>query len=436
MTRDRLITTTLAALLALPAVAAAPGYFQIPGTETTAKIYGFARLDLAWDGKAATGPLGGLVTARSKVTTTDDKLPSNQIDLTASSSRLGFTTTTPSPYGDVIFKVEGDFSNSAPTSLFRLRHAYGQMGSIIAGQTDTVFLDPSGDTVRDMYIDWQGMAGGYANISSRPVQVRYTVTLNKQASLAFSVEQNKTSAPDASLNTGYSVSKSFPSLVGAFKFGDAWGHVRAAIAYQKYDAWRAEGGTAAVYGWKADPKNPSAAPVWTIITPAVPNTNNELTKTTLSWNLAGTVYVGKDFASLLYGVGDSNYGPNLANGPTLGDAPVLNAAGNELKVIHGTSWGIGYTHLWTPTVNSSLFVLGANYSKDTDTGMTGAKFHQWLQYGVNTLVNLTTTTRFGAEYIYGKATTFDDNTLTNADGTKTNKITESKLRLQLRYLFN
>ena len=443
MTRARLITTTLAAVLALPAVAAGPGYFQIPGTETNAKIYGFAALNMTWDGKGATGPLGGLGSASAS--NPDDKYAKNQIDLTGVTSRLGVTTTTPTSWGDVIFKIEGDFAGNATSTGtavnpgtdakgdFRLRHAFGQIGNLIAGQTDTLFLDASGDTVRDLYLDWQGMCGGYEGISSRVPQVRYTFAFSKQASLALAVEASKTNAVNVPGNTSgypspYSSSRSFPSLVAAFKYGDAWGHVRAAVGYQKYDSFTPQGGSAEVWYWKGTGATP---PVWTKATPAVLPANAELTKTSLSWNVSSAVYFGKDSVSALIGKGDANYGPNLQDG-------VVVSASNpgNLDLIQGTSWGLGYNRMWNPTYSSNLFVLGVNYSRDKDSGMLAAKFARYLQYGVNTLVNLSNTTRFGVEYIYGKAVTFDANQITNKDGSKTDQITESKLRLQWRYMFN
>ena len=44
------IITALATMLALPVMAAdAPGYFKVPGTETTLKIYGFVQIDGVYD---------------------------------------------------------------------------------------------------------------------------------------------------------------------------------------------------------------------------------------------------------------------------------------------------------------------------------------------------------------------------------------------------
>ena len=71
--------------------------------------------------------------------------------------------------------------------MFRLRHAYGSYGGLLAGQTWTNFLDP------DNFPNTIDFESPMAFPSFRQAQVRYTAKLNDQASWAVSVEDNNSS---------------------------------------------------------------------------------------------------------------------------------------------------------------------------------------------------------------------------------------------------
>ena len=81
--------------------------------------------------------------------------------------------------------VESDFYGSG--SVFRLRHAYGSYGGLLAGQTWTNFLDP------DNFPNTIDFESPMAFPSFRQAQVRYTAKLNDKASWAVSVEDNNSS---------------------------------------------------------------------------------------------------------------------------------------------------------------------------------------------------------------------------------------------------
>ena len=78
--------------------------------------------------------------------------------------------------------VEGDFYGSG--NAFRLRHAYGSYGGLLAGQTWTNFLDP------DNFPNTIDFESPMAFPSFRQAQVRYTAKLNDQTTWAVSVEDN------------------------------------------------------------------------------------------------------------------------------------------------------------------------------------------------------------------------------------------------------
>jgi hypothetical protein len=59
----------------------------------------------------------------------------------ASETRLNLTTRAPTPFGKLKVFVEGDFQGSG--NSLRLRHAYGEVGRFLAGQTNSTFMDAS-----------------------------------------------------------------------------------------------------------------------------------------------------------------------------------------------------------------------------------------------------------------------------------------------------
>jgi len=79
--------------------------------------------------------------------------------------------------------VEGDFYGTS--SAFRLRHAYGSWGGLLAGQTWSTFVD---DANMPNTIDFESPL---AFPSLRQAQLRWTSNINDKASWSVAVEDNK-----------------------------------------------------------------------------------------------------------------------------------------------------------------------------------------------------------------------------------------------------
>jgi hypothetical protein len=406
----RLVTTGLAAMvLAAPAVAE-PGYFQVPGTETSVRLSATMILDATYDFVNASGPLGGLGTGYwyNGSLTPDVAAPKKQWDMTAARSRFGFDSKTPSDLGLVKVRFEGDFApspvdNNAATNssighnYFNIRHAYGEIGGLLAGQTWSTFVDVA---ARPEALDWDGLIADYY-AGSRLPQIRYTFTLDPQSTLAVALERSEVPIFGTS---GYSEAKAFPgSVVGAYNYQGAWGHVMAAVAFQKYSE--------TLY---ADPTG----------------ANPSLSKTTLSWSLSGNARVGQDNLVAHVGVGNGFYGPWMEDGVFERDN---GTTPTSLYVIQALQYEAGYTHVWSSRFRSNAFLSEAVYSENASEGMDGAAFKRFAQYGVNTIAKLAKNVQLGVEYLYGRAYTFDsDATLLTAFPGQ-NKVSESKLRFQLKF---
>lgn len=185
-----------------PAVTAGAtkGSFKLPNSDTSVTLGGYVKLDAIFSDKSAgvnsTGdqqyeagsvPVGPAAGDNER----------NQIKLHARQSRFFFKTSTPSSLGDVGTYLEFDlFGTSGNESVsnshgLRVRHAYGTLGHLLAGQTWTTFSDPA---AYPETLDFGGPAG---QIFARQAQVRWTDQFNGgQWSVALENPESVVSLPD------------------------------------------------------------------------------------------------------------------------------------------------------------------------------------------------------------------------------------------------
>ena len=191
--QKQILAAAIAAILAAPAMAADPAVTklekqiaelqkqvaeikqQTPAADTGAKfrVYGFARLDGVhnFGGRNNRGNGGDWAAYQPNIALTgsEDAGRKGETYLHARTSRIGFEVTNATDLGALTAKVEGDFySDIGSSNGFRLRHAYGQIGGFLAGQTWSTFMDL--DSSPDV-VDFNGPTG---NTSLRQPQIRYT----------------------------------------------------------------------------------------------------------------------------------------------------------------------------------------------------------------------------------------------------------------------
>ena len=140
--------------------------------------------------------------------------------MSASQTRFGLEGTHKTVWGPVNFKIEGDFRGNNQ-SFFRLRHAYGQFINVLAGQTWSVFGDPSS-------VPWTvDLEGPNSSVNPRSVQVRYSNLLGEKYRWMASLE-----APQINYKPTDSISpiyQTFPDIAIRLKNMTKWGHLQAAI---------------------------------------------------------------------------------------------------------------------------------------------------------------------------------------------------------------
>ncbi len=185
-----------------PAVTAGAtkGSFKLPNSDTSVTLGGYVKLDAIFSDKSAGVNSTGdqqYEAGSVPVGPTAGDNERNQIKLHARQSRFFFKTSTPSSSGEVGTYLEFDlFGTSGNESVsnshgLRLRHAYGTLGHLLAGQTWTTFSDPA---AYPETLDFGGPAG---QIFARQAQIRWTDQFNGgQWSVALENPESVVSLPD------------------------------------------------------------------------------------------------------------------------------------------------------------------------------------------------------------------------------------------------
>jgi hypothetical protein len=421
MVKRSIAIGALASILAIPGAAdEKKGCFQIPGTTTYLKFYGIARLD------AALTLRGGTADPLSDSLTLDGAAPKNQWQMTARQSIIGLTSTTPSDFGDVNVRFEGDwFSTSDNTStgtpVFRLRLAYLEVGNFLAGQQWSLLKD---QRAKVDCIENSGTIGPFYSVGRVP-QVRYTQPLGKHSSFALALEQDQTpkysnmytDAGGTTHSLTTTKSSAFPGTVtGAYSLVGEWGHVNLAAVVQRYAAWTAQQSVTVSGGG----------------THVVPEAT--CSTTAASFQASGNYVIGKDnlVAAVLYGRAPGPCGTIMGDGAFLtGD--------NQFTCPTETAWHLGYTRNWNKTVRSNLAYAHSalKYNRAIDGPESTSKvMKNASEYLVNTFVKVTRNSEVGLEYTYIYGKPFGNNSWVQPDGTHTDKKTQSRVALMFRaFLF-
>lgn len=215
------------------------GTFKVPGTETSIGIGGFVKLDTLF----STTDMGQDTLGNQRLEVVEipvtDIAPGNddQITLHAKESRFWFKSFTPSQWGDINTYLEIDFYGDAKLGSYipRLRHAYGSMGNLLAGQTWSTFLNS------------QAIANTLDNSSSvgsllllRQPQIRWTqpFSIGELAmDWQLAAEIPRTRVWDLSKNgMATSHASHYPDWVARLNFYPSWGNISLAALGRQLQA--------------------------------------------------------------------------------------------------------------------------------------------------------------------------------------------------------
>ncbi len=354
-----------------------PGSFRIPGTDAAMKISGWV-----WTSLVQTGsPLGSdtqFLTWSIPPEGSPEPGQGPRLSLWAAPSKFNFDVRTPTEVGEMRAFIEGDFA--APNNGFRLRHAYGQYGHMLIGQTWSTFSDPAAN-VED--IDFEGIN---AENVTRQAQVRYSTALRKDLRLAIAMEY-----PTASITGGQSVNQ-IPDLIGRLTRTFKDGHLQGALVLRQIRAQRND-----------DPSKTYSAAAWgASVSGDLPVGGQGWTKDD---RIVFQVNGGKGIARYINDLNSCNCGEDAVFEPG-GGLTSLAAWGFYTSYSHHWESFPNPLHLSLNELRTSLIWGHVNVSNLSY--MPGGSYKKTDRVALNLLWSPIKRVDIGVEYIWGQRTNQDD----------------------------
>ncbi|WP_210415641.1 DcaP family trimeric outer membrane transporter [Bdellovibrio sp. ZAP7] len=358
----------------------AMGFASYAQAEAKLEIYGFTQLDYIQDFNRV-DPKWQDTLRPSKIAPTDGAYGSDgQASLSAKQSRLGIQTWLPLSGEDLFTRLEFDFfgvgSDEGQTTP-RLRHAYGQWGSWLAGQTNSLFMD--GDIFPNMLDYW----GPIGMAFYRNPQIRWTPMRGNQ-SLSIAIErpgddidpgQVRTIDPDVVTNA--QKDEKLPDLTAQWKSAGDWGHFQIAGIVRQVG-----------FETKTGNHEPSDS------------------KTGWGVDVTGSVKTGsgKIMAGVVTGEGIASY---MNDGGT--DMGPEGSLGNlSVKVVPLTAFLVYYDHNWNEKLMSTI---GFSQSEVKNTDLQNDDAFKRGQYASINLVSTPVKNfMYGGEFLWGSRMSKDDTT--------------------------
>ncbi len=196
--------------------------FEIFGFAQADYVQDFNRVDPSWD--ATLRP--------SKIPTTEGQFGSDgQSIISVRQSRFGIKASQDIAGKPLEIKFDFDLfgvGNNAGDTTFRLQNFYGSWGPILAGQTDTVFMDGS---IFPNTIDYWGPAG---MVYIRTPQIRFTYKTGKHTFMGAIEKPSNDIDPgnirllDPDVGSHIQGDEKLPDFTAHYRYEDGWGHVQVA----------------------------------------------------------------------------------------------------------------------------------------------------------------------------------------------------------------
>lgn len=371
------MSAAIAAVPEPPKIAAKPveagaikGSFKLPGTDTSLALGGYAKLDAIYNSQS-TGGSGGSNQGDqwllpSSIPVDDSQSEANQITFHARQSRFWLKSYTPTRLGDLNTYLEMDFfafqspgdervSNSYTP---RMRHAFGQLGNFLAGQTWTTFMDAQA------LPELNDFGGPVGRIFVRQPQIRWTqpFTIGAQPfEWAVAVESPETTLTDTQGNRVTPDDDRYPDAVARISMSRSWGGVMMAAMGRQI---------------RSDMQNQDS-----VLGGAL--------------NVSGKINTfGRDDARFMLAYGNALGRYSSSN---LFNDAAIDASG-KIHLFDAYSGYFAYRHWWNPEWRSTL-AYGFAYGENT--GFVPSTVSKWAQsVQVNLLWSPLLQTTFGLEYTY------------------------------------
>lgn len=396
-----------------------PGSWKLPGSDTSISFSGYVKADSMFTMNAPSTSIGDSFAVTSiplKGSTANSQ--GGDFRMHSRQSRIRFDSRTPTDWGSMRTRLEGDFFGPAGnqrvsnSDSFRVRHAYGQLGPVLAGQTWSTFMDQ--DTFFDT-VDFYGAAG---QEFARQTQIRYTASVMDSLSADFAIENPEQSnavstGPGAALTTNVNGIDVMPDFVVALRYRPSWGSLNVTGVARNFNY----------------------------------NSGNNFDKNT--WGGGGHVGAtvklwGKDtFGAVV------NYGDGLgryANGSIRdyyvtgcnGTSAPTNTCNSFQKVSSLGGWG-SFTHYWADNLRTNL--IGGAQTSSVPVAQLGTAANgitDGIYTGhVNLIWNPVSKVSIGLEYMMGwRTVAASSNTAFNLNPASQGNTSGNAQRLQLGMQYN
>jgi hypothetical protein len=386
-TRHRTAVAGAIALVLAAATGTSPA--EAADADRSFEIYGFAQADFIQDFDGRLDPDWDDAFRPSKIGIDEQFGSDGQSSISVKQSRFGVKGTMPTGEGGtpLNFKFEFDLFGTgadAGQTTFRLRHAYGEWGSLLAGQTNTLFMD--GDVFPNT-IDYWGPAG---MVFYRNVQLRWTPykTANNHFAIAVERPGNDIDSGNLRLIEGFEDlqvqnDETLPDLTAQYRHGGDWGHVQVAGILRKVGFEVRES--------SSDRWSSGSETGWGINVGSSINT------------------IGKDkiLLQVVYGEGIASYmndgGMDLAPTAQFDEDVVTDV---EAEAVQLTGVVAYYDHYWSDRWSSSI---GYSYTEVDNTNFQDPGTFQKGEYAsTNLLYYPAENLMIGGEVLYGSRTNNDD----------------------------
>jgi hypothetical protein len=363
-----------------------PGSWKLPGSDTSITFSGYVKTDAFYSMNTASTTLtDSFIVSNIAVDNSAVARQGGDFRIHARRSRIRFLSATPTEWGRLQTRIEGDFAGGggnerfSNSNLLRIRQAYGQMGPVLAGQTQSTFNDA--DTGPDL-LDPGGPAG---ETDVRQAQIRYTYALAKGLEVDGAIENPegrniRTVAGAAVTSTNFQ--DKLPDFVARLRWKGSWGALNVAGVLREftYDDGAGAEDSAVGYGGR------------------VGATINTWGKDNFKISFAGGKGLGRYMDTTSPEVAVS-----CASATTAGTANMVAGCGADLHVMSAYGVWASYTHFWQDNLRSNLLGGWSHSPVDTAKLRQGAngRFESGQTVHANLIWSPVKRVDIGAEFMWG-----------------------------------
>lgn len=365
---------------------------------TTFDLYGYVMMDVGYDTKQV-DPIWYDVLRTTKLPSFKDQFGADgNTYFSVRQTRFGVKSLTPTDYGDFTTQFEWELFGTgvdAGQTTLRLRHAYGQLGKVGAGQTWSPFMDID---VFPNTLEYWGPAGMvfFRNIQLRfmPIQgdTRFTIALERPgASGDGGIYSDRVELAD--IQPHFPV----PDLSAEYRVGREWGYIEVAGIVRRIE-WE-DAGTDSL----------------------------DLSGQVTGWgiNLSSNVKMGDANTlrlQVVYGEGIENYMNDAPSDVAIDKVNVSTTAPVSVVALPVTGIVAFLDHNWNERYSTSV-----GYSMvdiDNSEAQVASSFHRGHYAIGNLLYYPTANVTTGIEFQYGKRENFNDD------------FTSDDLKIQASFKYN